>query len=79
MRNDWPNTTAGRAEAFVGQLPLGVVDQTAQLDDVRADLVDGRAVADQPADLGELRLRVGGEASGSTTRNGISTSSKWLR
>ena len=51
-----------RAEALVGELSLRIVDQSAKLDDVRADLVDGRIVGDQPADLGELGLRVGREA-----------------
>ncbi len=50
------------AETLVSELPLGVVDEAAQVHDVRADLVDGRAVRDQPTDLGELRLGVGSEA-----------------
>ena len=58
MRNDWPNTTAGALK------PSSVSCRSASSIRPRsstmfvADLVDRRVVGDQPADLGELRLRV---------------------
>ena len=56
MRNDCVVDERRRADARVGERPLGLVEHSAQHDDLVADLVDRPTVLDRRADRGELEL-----------------------
>ena len=78
MRNDWLVTSSGAVSPGLGELALGLVDDAAQLDDLVAHVV-GRAPSRIAWRISANFDSASSVNSGSATRSGISTYSKWLR